>query len=56
MPLAIQFWGARYGQVADPFGRWWALFSHIEGVLPGELKRRANAALAEMATQKGHAS
>ena len=43
MPLANQFWGARYGQVLDPFGFTWALFSHVEDVSPEELKRRADA-------------
>jgi PhnB protein len=50
MPLANQFWGARYGQVLDPFGFTWALFSHVEDVSPEELKRRADAAFAKMAT------
>lgn len=25
MPLDDQFWGARYGQVADPFGQHWSI-------------------------------
>ena len=48
MPLANQFWGARYGQIVDPFGHSWALFSHVEDVSPEELKRRADAAFAEI--------
>ena len=48
MPLANQFWGARYGQVLDPFGFTWALFSHVEDVSPEELKHRADAAFAKM--------
>jgi PhnB protein len=48
IPLANQFWGARYGQVLDPFGFTWALFSHVEDVPAEELKRRADAALAKM--------
>jgi PhnB protein len=47
-PLANQFWGARYGQLVDPFGHAWGLFSHVEDVLPEELKRRADAAFVEM--------
>jgi len=43
LPLANQFWGARFGQVIDPFGFTWALFSHVEDVPPEELKRRADA-------------
>ena len=49
VPLANQFWGARYGQTVDPFGHAWALFSHVEDVAPEELKRRADAAFAKMA-------
>jgi len=48
VPLANQSWGTRYGQVVDPFGHSWALFSHIEDVSPEELRRRADAASAEM--------
>lgn len=51
MPLANQFWGDRYGQIADPFGHLWALGTHIEDVSPEELDRRAKAAFAEMAKQ-----
>jgi len=43
MPLANQFWGARYGHVLDPFGFTWALFSHVEDVSPEELQRRSDA-------------
>jgi PhnB protein len=43
MPLANQFWGARYGQVLDPFGFTWALFSQVEDVSPEELNRRSDA-------------
>jgi len=49
MPLANQFWGDRYGVVADPFGHSWALLSHVEDVAPDEVKRRMDAACAEMA-------
>jgi PhnB protein len=49
LPLENQFWGARYGQIVDPFGHSWALFSHVEDVPPEELKRRADAAFAKMA-------
>ena len=54
MALANQFWGARYGQVLDPFGFTWALFSHVEDVPPEELKRRADAAFAKVAEHQGH--
>jgi len=47
MPLANQFWGARYGQLLDPFGFTWALFSHVEDISLEELKRRADGFAAE---------
>jgi PhnB protein len=43
MPLADQFWGDRYGQVADPFGHLWSLAQHIEDVQPAEMKKRMDA-------------
>jgi len=49
LPLENQFWGARYGQIVDPFGHSWALFSHVEDVPADELKLRADAAFARMA-------
>ena len=48
-PLANQFWGDRYGQIADPFGFLWALGAHIEDVSPEEMDRRAKAFFAETA-------
>jgi len=53
MPLANQFWGDRYGVIADPFGHSWALFAHVEDVAPEELERRAKAAFGEMAKKAG---
>lgn len=29
MPLELQFWGDRYGQLKDPFGVLWSLASHV---------------------------
>lgn len=46
-PLADMFWGDRYGQVEDPFGNQWALATHKEDVTPKEMKRRAQAAMAQ---------
>lgn len=54
MPLGDQFWGDRYGQVADPFGHQWALGSRREKISDEELQRRAKAAFAEMAKQAAH--
>jgi len=53
MPLKDQFWGDRYGVVADPFGHKWSLCTHIEDVAPEELEKRAKAAFAEMAKKGG---
>ena len=30
-PIADQFWGDRYGQLADPFGHTWSIASKIKG-------------------------
>ena len=39
MPLADQFWGDRYGIVADPFGHQWSMASHVRDVSPEELAK-----------------
>jgi len=31
MPLADQFWGARYGQLDDPFGHRWSIGGPVKG-------------------------
>jgi PhnB protein len=49
MPVSDMFWGDRFGQVTDPFGHSWSLATHKEDVLPEELHRRAEAAMAKMA-------
>ena len=50
MPLSDMFWGDRYGQVTDPFGRSWSLATHKEDLLPEEIRERAKVAMAEMAS------
>ncbi|MBZ5630614.1 MAG: VOC family protein [Acidobacteriia bacterium] len=45
-PLSNQFWGDRYGQVADPFGHVWALATHIEDLTQAEIEERAKSAFA----------
>ena len=47
MPPADMFWGARYGQLADPFGHHWSLSTHKEDVPFEEMKRRAAALFAD---------
>jgi uncharacterized glyoxalase superfamily protein PhnB len=41
MPVADQFWGDRYGVVADPFGHHWSLATPKETLTPDEIKARA---------------
>ena len=41
MPVADQFWGDRYGMLADPFGHRWSIASRIEDLSPNALKKRA---------------
>ncbi len=54
MPLADQFWGDRYGIVADPFGHQWSLSSHIKDMSPEEMKKSAEAAFAGAGEGCGH--
>jgi PhnB protein len=42
-----QFYGDRSGTVADPSGHQWTIATHKEDLSPGELKRRAEAAMKE---------
>lgn len=42
MPLADQFWGDRYGKLADPFGHKWSLATHIEDMSEKEMIRRGD--------------
>jgi PhnB protein len=46
MPPADQFWGDRMGSLADPFGHYWLLATHIEDVDPSEFKNRMEAMFA----------
>ena len=41
MPVADQFWGDRYGILADPFGHRWSIASRIEDLSPRALQARA---------------
>src|SRR5262249_7591422 len=41
MPVADQFWGDRYGILADPFGHRWSVASRIEDLSPKMLQERA---------------
>jgi PhnB protein len=48
MPLMDQFWGARYGLVADPYGHRWSLAQHIKDPSPEEMQRGQDEAMAKM--------
>lgn len=37
-PPTDMFWGARYGQVVDPFGHRWSLATQTRDVSPAEMK------------------
>jgi PhnB protein len=50
MEVADQFWGDRFGTVADPFGHVWSIATHVEDVPPEEMAERAKAAMAAMST------
>jgi PhnB protein len=52
MPLSNMFWGDRYGKLQDPFGFEWSVAAHIEDVPPGEMHKRAQAAIAQMGAGK----
>ena len=50
MPVEDQFWGDRFGQIADPFGHGWQIATHKEDVPPEEMAKRAEQAMASMGT------
>lgn len=44
-PVADKFYGDRSGAIEDPFGHQWHISTHVEDVPPGEMERRAAAAM-----------
>lgn len=46
MPLADQFWGDRYGVLADPFGHEWSIATHTKDLTMDEMKKAAEALFA----------
>src|ERR1051325_5153563 len=48
MEVADQFWGDRFGTVADPFGHVWAIATHVEDLTPEQIAERGEAAMAAM--------
>ena len=49
-PVKNQFYGDRSGTLADPFGHWWTIATHVEDVSPEEMERRAAAMTAQAAS------
>jgi len=57
MPLENQFWGERYGQIADPFGHRWALGQQVKmSKQEMETKRQAAMAVFEKGEHPGYES
>jgi len=52
MPLADQFWGARYGQLSDPFGHVWSMASPIKAKAPAKAAAPKKAARKKAAKKK----
>jgi uncharacterized glyoxalase superfamily protein PhnB len=48
MPLMDQFWGDRYGVVADPYGHKWSLATHIKDMSAEEMQLAQDEAIANM--------
>ncbi len=48
MPLQDQFWGDRYGVVADRWGNRWAISTHKEDVPAAEMPKRMAEAMKNM--------
>ncbi len=47
MPLKDQFWGDRYGQLADPFGHKWSVSQVIKVMTDAEMQESAEKTMAE---------
>lgn len=37
MPLAVQFWGDKYGSLKDPYGHSWSMATHVEDLTEEEM-------------------
>src|SRR6266540_2128343 len=48
MPVEDQFWGDRFGSVADPFGHQWQIATHKEDLSPEEIMERGKTAMASL--------
>ncbi|HZE26656.1 MAG TPA: VOC family protein [Terriglobales bacterium] len=52
MPLMDQFWGDRYGTIADPYGFKWSLATHIKDMSPEEVQKAHDEMAKQMAQKK----
>jgi uncharacterized glyoxalase superfamily protein PhnB len=48
MPVEDQFWGDRFGVVADPFGHQWQIATHTQDLTPEEILERGREVMASM--------
>jgi uncharacterized glyoxalase superfamily protein PhnB len=48
MPLMDQFWGDRYGMIADPFGHKWSIATHVKEMSQDEMQHAQDEAMAKM--------
>jgi PhnB protein len=53
MPLADQFWGAKYGQFTDPFGHKWSVSQETKPMTDAEMQAAAESMLEEKGTLMG---
>ncbi len=53
MPVQDQFWGDRYGKLADPFGHRWDVATHKEDLTAEDIHKRAAAAFGAGAQAAG---
>lgn len=47
MPVEDQFWGDRYGKLADPFGHDWSVATHIKDLTEEEIITAGQAAMSQ---------
>jgi uncharacterized glyoxalase superfamily protein PhnB len=40
MPLAVQFWGDKYGALKDPYGHSWSMATHVEDLSEEEMNAK----------------
>jgi PhnB protein len=48
LPVEDQFWGDRYGKVADPFGHEWQIATRTLDLTPEEIMERSKEAMASL--------